>query len=100
MESWELKAKLESPNVFNRHQDGEVMSVNWEDQDAATCLTRLLVSYKWHGIVYAIKALIENSSHFTYHLRQMLGCDEDDRSLATAHGGMVCAKHFLISVHD
>ena len=39
VESWELKAKLESLNVFNRHQDGEVTSVNWEDQDAATCLT-------------------------------------------------------------
>lgn len=48
--------KLESPAMFN-HQDVEVTSVNWEDQDAATRLTRLLVSYRWHGIVYAIKPL-------------------------------------------
>jgi hypothetical protein len=49
--------KLESPNTFNCHQNVEVTSVNWEDHDAATCLTRLLVSYRWHGIVYAIESL-------------------------------------------
>ena len=56
MESWELKAKLETPNIFD-HQDVEVTSVNWEDQDAAARLTRLLVSYRWHGIVYATRLL-------------------------------------------
>ncbi len=35
---------------------------------------------------------------FTYRLRQMLGCDKDDGSLATVHGGMVSAKYFFISV--
>ena len=58
VESWELKVKLETPNMFN-HQDVEVTSVNWEDQDAATRLSRLLVSYRWHGIVYAIKPLCQ-----------------------------------------
>ena len=96
MESWELKVKLESPNMFN-HQDVEVTSVNWEDQDAAAGLTRLLVSYRWHGIVYAIKPLQKFHHIFTYCLCQMLGRDEDDSSLATGHGGMVSAKRCFIS---
>ena len=66
VESWELKVKLESPNMFSRHQNVEVTSVNWEDQDAATCLTRLLVSYRWHGILYAIKSL--QKSHRVSHI--------------------------------
>ena len=36
---------------------------------------------------------------FTYSLGQMLGCDKDDSSLVTGHGGMVSTKYFFISVH-
>ena len=55
VESWEVKVKLDPPSTFNRHQKVEVTSVNWEDHDAAACVSRVLMSYMWHGIVYAIK---------------------------------------------
>lgn len=54
VEHWELKVKLDSPSILDhhRHQEVEVTSVNWQDQDAATRASRVLVSYRWHGIVY------------------------------------------------
>jgi hypothetical protein len=54
VERWELKVKLDSPSVFNRHHEVEVTSVNWEDEVAAARMSRVLVSYRWHGIVYAL----------------------------------------------
>ena len=39
--------------MLNRRQEVEVTSVNWQDQDAAAArVSRVLVSYRWHGIVY------------------------------------------------
>jgi hypothetical protein len=51
-ECWKLKAKLDPPSMLNRRQEVVVTSVNWEDRDAATQVSRVLVSYRWHGIVY------------------------------------------------
>jgi hypothetical protein len=96
VESWELKAKLASPNItLDRHRDIEVISVNWEDQDAATHASRIIVAYRWHGIVYVIE--FRNDlifSSLTFCLGQLLGRDKGDGSLAVAHGGMVIEKHF------
>jgi len=47
----------------------------------------------WNCVRYQI--ITEISLRFTYCLGQMLGCDEEDSSLATGHGGMVSVKHFL-----
>ena len=55
VERWELKVKLDCPSVFNRHREVEVTSVNWEDEVTAARRSRVLVSYRWHGIVYALK---------------------------------------------
>jgi hypothetical protein len=56
VESWELKAKLASPGLLqNRHQEVEVTSVNWESPDAAASASHVLVSYRWHGIMYVVK---------------------------------------------
>lgn len=57
VESWELKVKLASPGTLHHDdQDIEVTSVNWESQDAAASASHVLVSYRWHGIVYAVKS--------------------------------------------
>ena len=94
VESWELKAKLASPSMLVRHRDVEVVSVNWEDQDAAVHASRLVVAYKWHGIMYVIKFCNDLIFLiFISRLGQMLGCDKDVHSLAIAHGGMVIEIH-------
>jgi hypothetical protein len=82
VERWELKIKLDSPSI--KKWRSRVTSVNWEDQDAAMRVSRVLVSYRWHGIVY----VAELFTNFVFHiiLRQMLGHDKDDGSPALGHG--------------
>jgi hypothetical protein len=95
VESWELKAKLASPNMLDCHWGIEVISVNWEDQDTATHASQVIVAYRWHGIMYVIE--FHNNlifSSFTFCLGQLLGYNKDDGSLVVAHGGMVIEKHF------
>jgi hypothetical protein len=55
VERWVMKVKLDSPSIFNRNHEVEVTSVNWEDKVAAARVSQVLVSYRWHGIVYALK---------------------------------------------
>jgi hypothetical protein len=55
VECWELKVKLINPSMHDHRGEIEVTSVNWEDEDAATRASRVVVSYRWHGIVYAIQ---------------------------------------------
>jgi WD40 repeat protein len=56
VENWELKVKLVAPGLLHhRHQEVEVTSVNWESRDAAASASHVLVSYRWHGIMYVIK---------------------------------------------
>jgi hypothetical protein len=56
VESWELKVKLASPGILrHQHEEVEVTSVNWQSQDAAATASHVLVSYRWHGIMYAVK---------------------------------------------
>lgn len=75
--------------MFSRHhREVEVTSVNWETKDAAAVASQVLVSYRWHGIMYAAK-LLTVISPFISHLVQMLGCKKKDYSLAVVHGGMV-----------
>ena len=67
VEGWELKIKLDSPSMLTSHphrQEVEVTSVNWPDQDAAMRVSRVLVSYRWHGVVY----VIEFSPSFFFHI--------------------------------
>jgi hypothetical protein len=88
VESWELHVKLPPPNVIVRHREVEVTSVNWENEDAAAVASQVLVSYRWHGIVYAVK-LLTAFSPFISRLVQMLGAKKKDYSLAVVRGGMV-----------
>lgn len=55
VESWNLKVKLPPPDRGNRNQEVEVTSVNWPSRDAAASTSHILVSYRWHGIMYAVK---------------------------------------------
>jgi hypothetical protein len=87
-----MKVQLPSPSMIYQHREVEVTSVNWETKDAATAASRVLVSYRWHGIMYAVKFLTAISS-FTSHLVQMLGPKKNDCSLAVVHGRMVTATH-------
>jgi hypothetical protein len=66
VERWELKVKLDCPSVFDRHREVEVTSVNWEDEVAAAHISRVLVSYRWHGIVYALKFSPNAILHTSY----------------------------------
>ena len=72
--------------MLNRHQEVEVTSVNWENQDAAMRGSRVLVSYRWHGIVYVTEFPLHKLCLLHIVLRQMLGLNKDDDSLALAHG--------------
>ncbi len=51
--------------MFYRHREVEVTSVNWETKDTAAVASQVLVSYRWHGIMYAVKFLTAISS---FHL--------------------------------
>lgn len=53
--SWELKFTLPPPKVVDPRRNVEVTSVNWESQLAGALASVALVSYKWHGIMYAIE---------------------------------------------
>ena len=53
VESWELKVNLPPPSTIDFRQEVEATSVNWEDQNAAAVASFAVVSYKWHGIMYA-----------------------------------------------
>jgi hypothetical protein len=50
-----LKFTLPAPNVVDLRRKVEVTSVNWESQLAGATASVALVSYKWHGIMYAIE---------------------------------------------
>lgn len=78
--------------MFYHHNEVEVTSVNWESKDAAADASQVLVSYRWHGIMYAVKFLTAISS-FTSRLVQMLERGQKGCSLAVGNGGMVTATH-------
>jgi hypothetical protein len=91
VESWELKAKLASPGLLqNRDQEVEVTSVNWESQDTAASASQVLVSYRWHGIMYDINSHTRLQHSYGSYLGQVLGCYDEVGSLASAYGGVVC----------
>lgn len=79
MERWELKVKLDSPSMLNRHQEVEVTSVNWQDQYRA----RVLVSYRWHGIVY-----VTDFSQFLSFTSPSVRCWDIKKKTALQHWPM------------
>ena len=87
VESWELRFKLPSPSKFYGHREVEVTSVNWEQEPAvASQVTgQVLVSYRWHGIMYGVELLTVILS-FTFRLVQMLGPKKKDCCLAVVNG--------------
>ena len=46
--------------MIDFRREVEVTSVNWENQSAATIASFAVVSYKWHGIMYANCTLMED----------------------------------------
>jgi hypothetical protein len=50
-----LKFTLPCPKVEDLRQKVEVTSVNWKSKLAGEIASVALVSYKWHGIMYAIE---------------------------------------------
>ena len=64
-ESWEPKAELPSPSRFDHNRAVEVTSVNWQTKGAAAAASRVIVSYRWHGIMYVVHLV---HSYFILHL--------------------------------
>jgi hypothetical protein len=85
VENWELKVTVPSPGMFYSDREVEVTSVNWQSKDSAAALSHVLVSYRWHGIMYAVKFITAIPS-FTSRLVQMLEPKNNDCILAVAHG--------------
>ena len=66
---------LPPPKVVDLCQKVEVTSVNWKSQDASTIASVALVSYKWHGIMYAMEFRTAIQSHFVLGVGTLLkGC--------------------------
>jgi hypothetical protein len=66
-EYWVLNFTLPPPELVDSGRKFEVTSVNWESQLAGATASVALVSYKWHGIMYAIESkaiTIAIQSHF------------------------------------